>query len=123
MRGFIVRYAIAAVLAAFVPFCTMGQVAPAGWSTIVGKTCDIRVTVNRGSKGSGEAKFMQDSAGASVQLRMPASVITKVRFTSPNGIGFDSIYNFNGYTFTYNDKAKMWSGTFAGQPAYLTCPR
>jgi hypothetical protein len=120
-RCFHMRRAVAAIFAFFVPYHAMAQVAPAGWATIVGKTCDIRVAA-RILKANVDATFMQDASGPSVQLRAATTLTFKVRFMPPNGIGFDSPLTADGYAFSYDDKAKTWSGVFAGEPAYLECP-
>ena len=59
------RLSAIAILAAIVPFCAQAQGTPVGWSTIVGKTCNIRNLTG----GAVKAKFMQDETGPSVQLR------------------------------------------------------
>jgi hypothetical protein len=113
------RRAITVILAISVPFAVTAQVAPSGWSTILGKTCAVRDT----SEGGGEAKFVQDASGPSVQFRAAGRTeISKVIFNPPNGIAFESFSTADGYKFTYDDKAKRWSGTFAGLPSYLICP-
>ena len=116
--GFAMRRAIAFSLASIMPICAMAQEAPAGWSTIVGKTCEIRTTTS-----GGEAKFIQGDSGPSVELkRLGATKTVKVTFNPPNEIAFESFTTADGLTFSYDDKAKTWSGIFAGLPAYLECP-
>jgi hypothetical protein len=112
------RRAVIVTLAIVVTFSAQARVAPAGWSTIVGKTCMIR-----NAAGSGvEAKFMQGATGPTVRLRGAATRFTKVVFTPPNRIYFDAVFNAGGYRFTYDDKSKAWSGTYSGEPSYLMCP-
>jgi hypothetical protein len=112
------RHAIIVTLAIVVAFSAQARAAPAGWSTIVGKTCMIR-----NAAGSGvEAKFLQRATGPTVRLRGVATRFTKVVFRPPNGIYFDAVFNAGGYRFTYDDNRKAWSGTYAGEPSYLRCP-
>ena len=112
------RRAVIVALAMVVTFSALARVAPAGWSTIVGKTCIIH-----NAAGSGvEAKFIQGATGPTVRLRGVATRFTKVVFRPPNRIYFDAVFNAGGYRFTYDDNSKAWSGTYAGEPSYLTCP-
>ena len=112
------RRMVTVILAISVPFAVTAEVAPSGWSTILGKTCEIRNT-----RSGAEAKFMQDASGPSVQLRsLGETRIEEVIFNPPNGIAFESFSTADGYKFTYDDEAKTWSGIFAGQPSYLMCP-
>jgi hypothetical protein len=78
--------------------------------------------IRAAARGGVEAKFMQDAGGPSVQLRQAATRVTKVILTPPNQMYFDAIFNAGGFTFTYDDKGKTWTGVYSGQPAYLTCP-
>jgi hypothetical protein len=112
------RRAIIATLAIVIAFPAQARAAPAGWLTIVGKTCMIR-----NAAGSGvEAKFMQRATGPTVRLRGVAIRFTRVVFRPPNKIYFDAVFNAGGYRFTYDDNRKAWSGTYAGEPSYLMCP-
>jgi hypothetical protein len=116
--GSLMRRAAIATSAMIVSLSTQAQAAPpAVWSTLVGKTCMIRNT-----RGGVEAKFVQEADGPTVYLRAAATATRKVDFTTLNTIYIYTASNGVGYTFTYDDKSKTWSGTFAGQPSYLTCP-
>jgi hypothetical protein len=113
------RRAAVIALAALFPLSAVAQGVPMGWSTILGKTCNIRLA----QRGLAEAKFIQDDNGPSVQLRQATTKITRVTFIPPSGIAFDLVFDQGSFRFTYDDKTKTWSGVFGGQPAYLVCPR
>lgn len=114
------RRAVIVALAAVFPLSAVAQVVvPMGWSTILGRTCNIRVA----RKGDMQAKFMQDDNGPAVQLRQTTTRISRVTFIPPSGIAFDLAFDEGGFRFTYDDKARTWSGVLGGQPAYLVCPR
>jgi hypothetical protein len=110
------RHLAIAALVGLVALPVAAQVAPPGWSEIVGKKCTIRSYAS-----AIDAQFKQGNEGPYVELVRRVIYTKKITFTQDGGMTFDSYSNADRYTFRYDAKTKTWSGNLGTYPETLTC--